>query len=92
MLLEKFLAAPLAFFCEHHRFRLSDRIQYHSLFVKTVHGIPIMPLPSASISVERKIEKRQYHLIDFILVVRHALSLSSDVRDSILHRRDVAEP
>jgi hypothetical protein len=83
MLLEKLFAAPLAFLCEHHRFRLPDRIQDHSLFVKTVHGIPIMPLPGTSISVERKTEKPQDHLIDFILVVGHALSLSSGVRDSI---------
>jgi hypothetical protein len=78
VLLEKFPGALLALFREHHRFRFAHRIQDHSLFVKTFHGIPIMPFPSPSVCVKGKIEKRQHHLIDFILIVPHALTLSSD--------------
>jgi hypothetical protein len=66
-------------------FALPTGFKIIPFFVKSLHGIPIMPLPGAPVSVERKIEKRQHHLIDFILIVRHALSLSSDLRDSILH-------
>ena len=90
VLLEKFPTALLALFREDHRFRFTHRIQDHSLFVKTVQGIPIMPFPSASVCVECKIEKRQHNLIDFIFIVGHALSLSSDVRDSIWHEKETA--
>jgi hypothetical protein len=50
-----------------------------------------MPLPGTSISVERKTEKPQDHLIDFILVVGHALICHLMFEIQSLYRRHVAE-
>ena len=75
MLTKEFLAPFFTFFGEHDRFRFAHRVEDHSLFVKASHCLPVVSFPSSSGIVECEKEKREHHLVDFVLIVFHSLIL-----------------
>ena len=72
---KEFFAPLLPFFGERDRLRLAHWIEDHSLFIETVHCIPIMAFPSPSVTVECEKQKREHHLVNFVLIIVHTVRM-----------------